>query len=145
MYENTVAKILFIIGVAEITIGVFVGVLFGFEDTGFGSQFGWTLFFIWSMGGFILGMLFIGFAENIQLLQRIYLKMGREEPQQSQQNHVGVEEIEREEWYLSFGDREKVEDYYKKKRNNYRDHSCKYRRLLYCKIRIWLQPVCSGG
>lgn len=110
MHENIVAKILFIIGVAQITIGVFVGLLFGFEDAGFGNQFGWTLFFIWSVGGFFLGMLFIGFAENIQLLQRIYFKMDGEK---SQQTPILVEEVEPEEWFLPFDDREKIEQYYK--------------------------------
>lgn len=112
MHENIVAKILFIIGVAEITIGIFVGLLFGFENAGFGNQFSWGLFFIWSVGGFILGMLFIGFAENIQLLQRIYRKLDVKE---AEQDHVLVEEMptEPEEWFIPSADQKKIEEYYK--------------------------------
>ncbi|WP_382399663.1 hypothetical protein [Lentibacillus salinarum] len=39
---------------------------------------GWSIFFVWTAGGFITGMLFIGFAENIRLLQRIHDKLGSE-------------------------------------------------------------------
>lgn len=111
MHENIVAKILFIIGVAQITIGIFVGILFGFEGAEYGNQFSWALFFTWSVGGFILGMLFIGFAENIQLLQKIYLKIGREVPEQE---HDLVEEMSTGSngWYLP-EDRERIEQYYK--------------------------------
>ncbi|ASN06807.1 hypothetical protein [Virgibacillus necropolis] len=110
MYENFIAKILFIIGVAQITIGIFAGILIG------SNYESWAIFFIWSIGGFILGMLFIGFAENIQLLQRIYMKMTEEEVLQD--NDVIVEEVKESEpvesdgWYLP-EDREKIEHYYK--------------------------------
>lgn len=113
MYENIVAKILFIIGVAQITIGIFIGLLFGFEGSGFANQFGWALFFTWSVGGFVIGMLFIGFAENIQLLQRIYFKMGGDNEPQQGQMMPEEEAIGPEDWFLPFEDREKIEQYYK--------------------------------
>ena len=113
MHENTVAKILFIIGVAQITIGIFVGLLFGFENTGFGNQFGWALFFTWTFGGITLGMLFIGFAENIQLLHRICIGMDVKEPEQDQVRLKDSPPIESEGWFLPFEDRQKIEAYYK--------------------------------
>ncbi|ASK61031.1 hypothetical protein CFK37_01785 [Virgibacillus phasianinus] len=114
MYENIIAKILFIIGVAEITIGIFVGIVFGAANADFGNQFGWGIFFTWSIGGFILGMLFIGFAENIQLLQRIYLKMGDDKVEMDFETVMADEtSTAPEDWYLPVDDREKIEHYYK--------------------------------
>lgn len=111
MRDNFVAKLLFIIGVAQITIGIFVGILFAVEGTGYGNQFRWALFFAWSIGGFMVGMLFIGFAENIQLLQRIYLKMNGNEMVEPEP--VDDKPSDPNEWYLPSEDRERIEHYYK--------------------------------
>ncbi|WP_430788083.1 hypothetical protein VBD025_18160 [Virgibacillus flavescens] len=116
MYENIVAKILFIVGVVQITIGLLGGVIFGAAGMDYGNTFNWGLFCLWFIGGFTLGMLCIGFAENIQLLHRIYLRMNNDEIV-NRNEIVYEEEIEQEnetnEWYLPYEDREKIEHYYK--------------------------------
>lgn len=70
MRENIVAKILFIIGIAQMAIGIIVGLILGNQDY-YISVMNWSIFFTWTIGGFISGMLFIGFAENIRLIHAI--------------------------------------------------------------------------
>ncbi|MFZ3580108.1 hypothetical protein [Virgibacillus sp. DJP39] len=112
MYENRIAKVLFIVGVAQITIGLFVGIVFGLANVDYGGEFSWALFLTWSIGGFILGILFIGFAENIQLLQRIYLKMSNEEEMETGEELSMEYPSDSNEWFLP-EDREKIGLFYK--------------------------------
>ena len=64
MCENTIAKTLRIIGIVEVICGVIL--FFYFLGAGDGS--GWIGFAI-MIGSFISCMLFVGFAEMINLLQ----------------------------------------------------------------------------
>lgn len=106
------AKILFIVGVVQITIGLLGGVIFGAEAMDYGNSFNWSMFCLWFIGGFTLGILCIGFAEIIQLLQRIYLKMNNEHLV-NENELINDTETETNEWYLPYEDREKIEHYYK--------------------------------
>ncbi|SFE04730.1 hypothetical protein SAMN05216238_107192 [Lentibacillus persicus] len=72
MNENIVAKVLFIIGVAQMAAGLIIGLVTA-NTIPYGMS--WMLFFAWMLGGFVSGMLFIGFAENIRLLHNIHEKM----------------------------------------------------------------------
>lgn len=115
MYENTVAKILFIVGVAQITIGLLGGIISGTAGMNFGHEFDFGVFFVWSIIGFTVGILCIGFAENIQLLQRIYSKMNKEEIETVQEHEIKQKQSDPVEngWYLPLEDGEKIEHYYK--------------------------------
>ncbi|QKY68342.1 hypothetical protein [Lentibacillus sp. CBA3610] len=72
MNENVIAKILFIIGVAQMAAGLIIGLI---TVTANFYMMNWQVFFAWTLGGFVSGMLFIGFAENIRLLHSINEKM----------------------------------------------------------------------
>ncbi|MGP4108597.1 hypothetical protein [Virgibacillus sp. L01] len=69
MNENIVAKILFIIGIAQMSIGLIVGLILGNAD--YHGVMNWSIVFMWTIGGFISGMLFLGFSEIIKLLHAI--------------------------------------------------------------------------
>lgn len=69
MNENIVAKILFIIGIAQMSIGLIVGLILGNAD--YYGVMNWSIFFTWAVGGFVSGMLFLGFSEIIKLLHMI--------------------------------------------------------------------------
>ncbi|WP_188456893.1 hypothetical protein [Virgibacillus oceani] len=74
MNENIVAKILFIIGVAQMVVGFLLGIILANADY-FYDGFVWSTFLAWTIGGFVSGMLFIGFSEVIKLLNAINGKM----------------------------------------------------------------------
>ncbi|MUK88927.1 hypothetical protein GMD78_11030 [Ornithinibacillus sp. L9] len=83
MKENMIAKILFIIGIVNIVLGFIIGLVGAAEDQvvydafGMGrvqSGFNFTYFISWATGGFVTGMLFIGFSEIIKLLHVINWK-----------------------------------------------------------------------
>ncbi|WP_404451484.1 hypothetical protein LG329_14285 [Virgibacillus necropolis] len=111
MYENIIAKILFIIGIAQITVGILGGILCAIQVSDYVDTFSWGIFFAWSIGGITIGMLFIGFAENIQLLQRINSKMNVEELDQEEELVEAIP-TDPNDWFLPGEDREKIEQYY---------------------------------
>ena len=104
--DNQIAKILQIIGIAAMVIGVFAGILYatseGLELLGPLRGFlGFTVF----VNGVIVGIIFLGFAEVIKLLQGIYNqgeeRTGRlqfsEEPPAEETPEDPVSSVEREE------------------------------------------------
>lgn len=69
--KNTVSKILKIIGILEIIAGFVLGLVLGREEIGFSTYYEWSIILTWWTIGFVSGMLFIGFSEVIELLQKI--------------------------------------------------------------------------
>ena len=69
--KNTVAKIIQVIGLIEIVLGVLIGLLVSNEY----GEMNWIVFLTWSVAGFIGGMMFVGFAEIIELLHKINSKI----------------------------------------------------------------------
>ncbi|MEH7391291.1 hypothetical protein [Bacillus sp. JJ1474] len=67
---NKVANAIRGIGVLEIVAGIIIG-FFLAED----YLFNWTTFLLWSGAGFVSGIMFIGFAEIIDLLHSINSKI----------------------------------------------------------------------
>ncbi|WP_100408433.1 hypothetical protein [Bacillus solitudinis] len=61
-YRNRIAKTIFYIGIIEIIAGFILGFIFA-QD---GYAFVVSVFYSWTIGGFITGILFIGFAELIE-------------------------------------------------------------------------------
>ncbi|RYG72026.1 hypothetical protein EU245_12025 [Lentibacillus lipolyticus] len=112
MYENQIAKILFIIGAAQIAAGAIIGLLLVMEP-----GVNWTIFFSFALGGFVCGMLFIGFAENIRLLQNIYdtLKPKAESDKSvvSPKWNDTLKPDKPDQWELENSEREKIYDYYR--------------------------------
>ncbi|MFD2761534.1 hypothetical protein [Lentibacillus juripiscarius] len=111
MNENRIAKILFMIGAAQIGAGVIIGLLLIMEP---GAN--WTMFFSFTLGGFVCGMLFIGFAENIRLLQNIYDMLKPKEASEklagSQKVHDTPDRDKPDQWELEESEKEKIYDYY---------------------------------
>lgn len=69
MKTNFIAKILFIFGIAIIIIGFILGLVFGIQTYSvFGVEIVWFVVFSYWFGGLIAGLLFIGFAEIIEIL-----------------------------------------------------------------------------
>lgn len=66
MRENTVAKVLKVLGILEVIGGVFLGIPMIGDYDDFTSYMGWILFF----SGIIVCIIFFGFAEIINLLQK---------------------------------------------------------------------------
>lgn len=79
--NNVIANFLFIIGIIEIVAGIVLGIIFGtIEVEGYYSSytsFSWSIFLLWSVGGIISGIIFIGFSEIINLLNRIYYQINK--------------------------------------------------------------------
>jgi len=77
--SNTIANILFFVGiaimVAIMVMNGFVGVFVISAENGSGSSVMQAI--IWWISGFVAGMLFIGFAEVIRLLQKTYNRTHR--------------------------------------------------------------------
>ncbi|MFC4558976.1 hypothetical protein ACFO3D_12310 [Virgibacillus kekensis] len=126
MGENIVARILFIIGIAQMAIGVLVGLVLGNQ---YASLMNWSVFFTWAIGGFILGMLFIGFAENIRLLDAINKKTLPRDPWNSETrqeddtkaavspeihgvNEEGINRGSTASWRLEEEDRNEIKQFY---------------------------------
>ncbi|UCZ55042.1 hypothetical protein LGQ02_10085 [Bacillus shivajii] len=117
-YQNRVANVLFLIGLIIIFAGAIFGLFFGIA---IGS---WSVVFYYSIGGFIIGMLFIGFGELIEkqtennTLFKTYLKA-----QNIQVDSINTEETEDnkvtnfggENWVLHDDDREQLHKFFEKK------------------------------
>jgi vacuolar-type H+-ATPase subunit I/STV1 len=70
---NTVASVIFFIGIVEIVAGLFLGFYFGYN----GNEIRWSITSpIWVMG-FVSGMMLIGFSEVIKLLHSIRQKLNK--------------------------------------------------------------------
>lgn len=71
---NFVGNIIEKIAYAIFIVGFIVGILYGQGK----YEFAWSVAFIWWISGFISGIGFLGFAEVIQLLDKINHKLGKE-------------------------------------------------------------------
>ncbi|WP_164669881.1 hypothetical protein [Virgibacillus doumboii] len=112
MNENIVAKILFNIGVAEIAVGIITGLILGNQDPY--SVMNWSLFLAWAIGGFIGGMLLIGFSEVIRLLHTINQKISpvkSDEILNKPSNETGIAD-KSVSWVLDDADKEKIRKAY---------------------------------
>ncbi len=69
--DNFVGRVLFYIGVAEIAASVILAIALGFRIGAYDSGFAPGTFFPILIGGIVTGMLLIGLAEVIRLLQKI--------------------------------------------------------------------------
>jgi hypothetical protein len=70
--ENSVGKVLRVIGLVQIAAGLIIGLVWGGSNDPSGESFNFSVFISCTATGFISGILFIGFAEIIHLLQKIY-------------------------------------------------------------------------
>lgn len=109
MNENVVGKILFYIGIVQIAAGVITGLIIGSLDPY--SIMNWSLFFAWTIGGFISGMLFIGFSEIIWLLHAMNLKLS---PMKSNEMFSNADDFGDRSvtWLLDETDKEKISGAY---------------------------------
>ncbi|MFD1040563.1 hypothetical protein ACFQ3N_19485 [Virgibacillus byunsanensis] len=124
MNENVVAKILFTIGVIQIGLGLILGFALANVNTNlngyYQSVMDWSLFFGWAFGGFVSGMLFIGFYEIIKLLHKINEKMPAPNKNSTTNNAARYldtfNQVKQEErtvdWNLGESDKEKVNELY---------------------------------
>lgn len=115
--ENTIASILRIIGVIVIIIG-FLSLLFwssGDHTEGLGnlsSQLGWSSFF----SSIVSGVILIGFAEVISLLQGIYNRQAKPVEQPSQEGNLEVQPTQKTGEFMPTGDvLEGIYAFYEKK------------------------------
>lgn len=109
MNENIVAKILFIIGIAQMSIGLIVGLILGNAD--YYGVMNWSIVFMWTIGGFISGMLFLGFSEIIKLLHTINEKT----PSLQKEAFHNMKPLEKNSpvsWSLDESDKEKLNEKY---------------------------------
>ncbi|MBP1949743.1 hypothetical protein [Virgibacillus litoralis] len=109
MNENVVAKILFIIGIAQMSIGIIVGLILGNAD--YYGVMNWSIFFTWAIGGFVSGMLFLGFSEIIKLLHMINEKT----PSLTKEAFHNMKPLEGDSsvsWTLEELDKEKIKEKY---------------------------------
>lgn len=101
--ENVVAKWLRWIGMAIMIGGFLLAV-----------NFGGNLSILFS--SLVSGMLFIGFAEVITLLQKILFQLQQDSPNansSSSQESVEEQQREQKEWHLSKQDQEDIQELYK--------------------------------
>ncbi|SFB28935.1 hypothetical protein SAMN04488072_11364 [Lentibacillus halodurans] len=110
MNENMIAKILFIIGVAQMAAGLIIGLIITTSNVYYGGA-GWSIFFVWTVGGFVMGMLFIGFAENIRLLHLINQKIGSSKKKDTPKYSRKMEEPQVS-WTLGEDEKAKIYDEY---------------------------------
>ncbi|TFJ92738.1 hypothetical protein [Lentibacillus salicampi] len=111
MSENLIAKILFVIGVAQMAAGLIIGLITVTADY---YMVSWSVLFAWTAGGFVSGMLFIGFAENIRLLHSINEKTRPLERRPKQEQKVEEPQIETPQtgWVLSEDEKAKIHEAY---------------------------------
>src|SRR5699024_4953016 len=69
----------------------------------------WSVFFAWTAGGFVCGMLFIGFAENIRLLHSINEKMQPLNRKSKQEQRIEERQVE---WDLNEDEKAKIFEAY---------------------------------
>ncbi|WP_409344382.1 hypothetical protein [Paenibacillus sp. MBLB4367] len=74
--KNKIASILFAIGIIEMILSFAIGIVTGSTANKFIPGFALFTALPWWIGGFIAGMLFIGFSEIIKLLHQINSKLG---------------------------------------------------------------------
>jgi hypothetical protein len=111
--QNSVAKVLRIIGFAVMLGGFILATIEGPGESEGGYNGGMTLTALFS--SFVTGMLFIGFSEVIALLQKIHLQLS----QNSSSNHAmsnDDDEVEQQQvpkdWQLSPLDHEAIQKLY---------------------------------
>ncbi|WP_010529720.1 hypothetical protein [Lentibacillus jeotgali] len=111
MNENIIAKILFIIGIAQMAAGLIIGIIAVSANY---YMVSWSVFFAWTGGGFVIGMLFIGFAENIRLLNSINEKNAllKASPKQVQHNAESNVRDPQPEWTLEEDEKAKIRETY---------------------------------
>lgn len=82
--ENSIAKVIRIIGIIEIFAGLFLGLYFGKSTTmdeyldDYTTTINWSVAFIWIGAGVVSGMLLYGFSEVIELIHNINKKLGND-------------------------------------------------------------------
>ena len=69
--ENTISKILSAIAWITFIFGFIAGIVAGASTFEYSEIFSWSLAFTWWCSSFISGMIFLGFAEIINLLEDI--------------------------------------------------------------------------
>ncbi|TMN22879.1 hypothetical protein FH966_08225 [Lentibacillus cibarius] len=106
MKENIIAKILFVLGSAQIVAGVIIGLLLALSP---GTN--WSILLTCALGGFVIGMFFIGFAENIRLLQNIHDILTPKAANKSQANPRKMSDTTAQ-WELEESEKEKIRDHY---------------------------------
>ncbi|MGF6949952.1 hypothetical protein QF028_002457 [Neobacillus sp. B4I6] len=74
---NPVGKALRVIGIVDIIAGVILGLILDNNDEIYGSSFNFSVFILWSVTGFVSGLIFVGFSEIIELLHNINIKLGK--------------------------------------------------------------------
>jgi len=111
--QNSVAKVLRIIGIAIMIGGFILATIEGPVESEGGYNGGMTLTALFS--SFVTGMLFIGFSEVIALLQKIYLQLS----QNTSSDHAmsndkdDVEQTQvKKDWQLSALDLEAIQELY---------------------------------
>ncbi|WP_099157539.1 hypothetical protein [Virgibacillus ndiopensis] len=121
MQENVVAKILFIIGIAEMVVGLLIGIILA--NAGYYNGFVWSTFLAWTIGGSVTGMLFIGFSEVIKLLHMINRKINAREATvgNNTANYLDIFDGAKRttkpvNWKLGEQDKEKIYDLYKQEK-----------------------------
>jgi hypothetical protein len=107
--QNSVAKVLRVIGIAEMIGGFLIALIMGSSAPYWGN----TLTVLFS--SFVIGMLFIGFAEVIALLQKIQHQLNQDQAKAaaSSFNEPLVEEPQKQqEWHPSSKDLEDIQELY---------------------------------
>lgn len=82
---NKVANAIRGIGVLEIMAGLILGAFLGYD-----YEMNWTVFFVWGFAGFVSGIMFIGFAEIIDLLHSINSKIKGTNTESKQDDNIEV-------------------------------------------------------
>ncbi|OLS37927.1 hypothetical protein BTR22_05300 [Alkalihalophilus pseudofirmus] len=131
-YQNKIAKILLYIGIAEMIGGVILGFYFGMQDVvGYyitTQELNGGIFLIFTLSGFVGGMLLIGFAELIERqseTNRLLRKMvngGREEvastsaPESNEPDQKGLIDTKGQiDWDIEKEDTTRIHNYFSKK------------------------------
>jgi hypothetical protein len=111
--QNSVAKVLRLIGIAIMIVGFFLAVSMGTSAPEVGQNMGISLPALFS--SFVTGMLFIGFSEVIALLQKIHLQLYQDPTKEtaSSSKEPEVEQPqEQKEWLPSSQDIEDIQELY---------------------------------
>ncbi|MBT2691710.1 hypothetical protein [Bacillus sp. ISL-55] len=109
--QNTIARVLRVIGIAIMIVGFFLAVSMGSRASEVGLNMGIALPALFS--SFVTGMLFIGFSEVITLLQKILLQLHQDGSKATISSNIEPDEvqpIERIEWQPSPQDVEEIQE-----------------------------------
>lgn len=83
MRDNVVSKLLFVVGIALMAVGLLTGVIiaaFGFRyGLNLANGMMWSVLFTYFFAGLVLGLLFIGLSEIVNLLHNLNDKLNLEE------------------------------------------------------------------